>query len=191
MTHLPHKQFRKRLIFTVVAVLITVGVLSSIYIFYKQQLQSPSITKQPAIPSAKPNPTDRLIVKPHNHDPGTEQHGINGIQTSDESAGSAAFPTTQPNLAVEIIDIRQVNSLLISDTIITPKANGSCILELTRADNTTLKKTTSLTANMDDTSRCTDTTIDAKSVMRGEWSLTVKVQVNSNVATATKTITLK
>lgn len=191
MIHLPHKQFQKRLIFATGATLIATIMLSAIYILYKQQFQPTSTTKQPAISSTKPNPLDRLEVEPHNPDPAAEQHGVDGIQTSDESAGSAAFPTTQPNLVVEIINVRQANGLLISDTIISPKANGSCTLELTQADGKTLKKTTPLTANINNTSRCTDTAIDTEDITRGEWSLTVKVQVNSNVATATKTVTLK
>lgn len=190
MIPLRQKQSRKPLVIsiTILVVLVLVGLLVFSYYTISQQ-QPSSITDGKKTPPIVPKPTDRLAVEPHNYDPGAKQQAVEGVHTSDESAGAAAFPTTQPNLVVEITGTRQINGAFSASTTISPKAEGSCIVELTRLGRDSLTKTTQLVTT-DHTTACKDTSIDITKVTKGEWTLTVKIQVGSNVATATKIVTL-
>src|SRR5688500_5832728 len=104
MSTLSLRRSRKRLPLIIVGVVILLtGVGLGAYAFLKRQNPPSTTTITPGtLPPTVPSPTDRLAVDPHDHNPGAEQHGVDGIHTSDESAGAAAFPTTQPNLVVEI-----------------------------------------------------------------------------------------
>lgn len=189
MIQLPRRQSKKQIAIVgiiVVVLLCAVGV--GAYMFFNRHSELIGTKKQPSAPPTVS--ADRLEVEPHDHDPGAVQEGIEGVHTSDESAGAAAFPTTQPNLVVEITSVKQASNQFASLTTITPKAEGACTIELTRQDNNTLTKTSPLVA-AGNTSACKDTTIDVSQAARGEWTLTVKVQVGSNVATATKSVILK
>lgn len=192
MIQLPRKKSRKRIIVIVLAITLVLSALGAgAYAFYKTRSPSkPTDSQQPSTPPTLPKPTDRLHVEPHDHDPGAQQRGVDDVHTSDESAGAAAFPTTQPNLTVEITDIKQAGNQLAVMTAITPKAEGICTVELTRLGSVPRTKKSSLVTTGNTTS-CKDATLDINQLLREEWTLTVKVQVNDNVATATKTVMLK
>lgn len=129
---------------------------------------------------------DRIDVEAEHHDPGATQTGVEGVHTSNESAGAAAFPTTQPNLSVVIKSTQQSDNMLLIDTVVEPTATGTCIVELTRDGQQPISKSTKFSG-----SSCTDTSLSLGNAIPGVWNLTVKVIVASNVATATKAVTLQ
>lgn len=126
-----------------------------------------------------------------NKDVSADQTGVSNpsIHTSDESAGAAAFPTTKPNLFVTINSTRITNSHLAVAAVISPNTSGSCELILAKDGYNSVKKTTTLITENDIT-RCSDSTLDLITSPRGEWTLTVRVQVASNVSTATTAINI-
>lgn len=190
MIHLPRKLSKKRRLLIIIATVVILTGSFGMYVFLKRQISSTTDNKHSSVPPTLPKPTDRLAVEPHNYDPGAQQSGVDDVHTSDESAGAAAFPTTQPNLVVEITSARQSGNQFVIAATISPRASGSCTIELTRADTASLTKTSPLVTT-GDASNCKDTAIDITQAVRGDWTLTVKVQVGSNVATATKAVTLK
>lgn len=190
MIPLPRRQSRKKILLVIVLVILALGAAATAgaYMYFQRQSNQSATKKQPSAPPTVS--ADRLEVDPHDHDPAAEQHGVDGIHTTDESAGAAAFPTTQPNLVVQITGVKQIGAQLVATTTVTPKAEGTCTAELTRPDNPPISKPSPLVATGDGSS-CKDTTLDVSQAARGEWSLTLKVQVGNNVATATKAVTLK
>jgi hypothetical protein len=185
----PRKQFQKRtvIIFTVLVGLCLVGSVG-VYAFMKTRpAPATGDKKHPTTTISKP--TDRLNVQPEEENPGAHQHGIIGTETSDESAGAAAFPTSQPNLVVEITQTNKSGSQLVITTAISPKAEGSCTVELTRTGQNSITKTFAL-ESANGGSQCQNGRLDVSLAASGEWTLTIKVQVGNNVATATKSVTL-
>ncbi len=146
--------------------------------------QSPNTTEKTGeIPRGL---ADRLNVEATHEDPDATQTGVDGIHTSNESAPASAFPTTQPNLSVVIKSTQQIENNLAVATVVEPNASGTCTLELTRDGHQAITKTSKFSGTS-----CNDTSLPLTGYSPGNWNLTVKVVVASNVATATKAVTLK
>jgi hypothetical protein len=172
------------LIIGVILVLLLIAV--AMILFYKKTApnNSRSTSEHSTSQQHVDNP-DSFTVKPTNNDPGAVQTGID-TQTSDESAGAAAFPTTQPNLSVAIRSVKQAGQTLTVDTAINPNADGMCTIELTREGHATITKSANFSG-----SSCMDKSLSLQNASSGSWNLTVKVVVGSNVATATQAVTIR
>lgn len=183
---IPNKKPRRKVVFivflTFLAALIALGIW---FFLFKTKYQPPqSATKQSP-------PSDSIVDKQQKdikEDPSANQAGVNDPThiPSDNSPSSAAFPTTQPNLEVSITSINQQGKLLSIGTAITPNASGSCVIEVYQPGATTLKQTTTISGD-----RCANSTIDVSSAQPGAWTVTIKVFVEENVATATKGVNLQ
>ena len=132
-------------------------------------------------------PTNKQIVLPEYDDPSAKQTGVDDIETSDGSAPSAAFPTTQPNLTVSLSSITQSSKKLIVETEIAPQLNeGSCTIRLSRDGNILTEKEISVQNN-----KCTNQNIDISSINPGQVDVTVLIRSGDNVANSTKSFTIK
>ena len=159
------------------------------YLFYTSKTTTrPEIEKSF---QSEARPTDKLNVEAaKNKEPGAEQTGTGAIDTSNTSASAAAFPTTQPNLTVEIIKTTQANNSLTIDTSVEPSSLGTCAIELTRYGQMTISRNVVL-RQATSSAKCANAILDISSADKGQWTLTVKVTVGKNVATTTSQVDIE
>lgn len=172
---------RKRTVLLAASVIGVLLLLSGIiYLVFR-----PVDPEQAASRDSQTNKSDEFIPEPTHQDPGAQQEGVPDIETSNESPSSAAFPTTQPNLAITIESATQTGSNLRVNAKIEPNAKGSCTLRLSRGGQTAIEHTVAA-----DGSTCT-MTVNVSGLTKGEWTATTQVMVESNVATSSRLIIIK
>ena len=118
-------------------------------------------------------------------DPRADQTGAGGIKTSEESGSAHAFPTTKPSLSVQIKNVEQSGDTLSVTAAVLPSAKGVCTVELSRSGSETISKSSDFNG-----SSCDVLSISVAQADTGSWDLTIKVIVDSNVATSTRSVTL-
>ena len=182
-------QKRRTKLFIAASAILIIGIIVGAQLISSQRDTASSLsentTKQQPRDTTESS-SDPLITKPTLLDPEAVQQGVPGVETTDENPGSAAFPTTQPNLSVDISNVKQSRSQLLINTLVTPAAEGTCTYELTREGQISRTKVTPINEQ-----QCSDGILPLDGVAAGEWTLTVKVTVSSNVATATRPVTIE
>lgn len=172
---------KKILILLALALAITVGGVAIVYANKQSQEKESSSTSEPNTSSMNTPDEDNPNI-----DPRAEQTGAGGITTSDESGSAHAFPTTKPNLSVQIKSVEQEGETLSVNATILPGANGTCTAELSRSGNETISKSSNFNGDS-----CGVSSIPIDTATPGAWDLTIKVIVDSNVATTTRSVTLR
>lgn len=131
--------------------------------------------------------SDEQKVTAEHQDPAATQTGVDGVKTNDGSAAAGAFPTTQPNLKISIQSVQQSDGSIVVENKISPSIqSGECSLRITRNGEYLAQKSFETSGES-----CKNASIATEGISKGDVSVTIFVQVGSNVANSTQAFTVK